>query len=358
MGSFGGGSWGGVWTGATPGGGNRVMLQSGAPDCSLYSQFNIGGSGEVATSPANSVPLNAWTHIALTYDGSELVNWINGVKQTPEPASGVIGSQESGKYIGKGQSGAYYFNGLIDEVKIYDYARSPAQIAWDFNKGKPVGHWRMDEATSGSAVGTDNIKDHSVHENHGSGSGTNIAWTTGKYGGALDFNGSDDFVAVTDDDSLDITDEITVSAWIQLGTFDNDHMAVVAKDQTDITYWFGVDPSANPCMILSSDGSSYSDAKGGTSLSEGTWYHIAGVYNGTQILVYLNGVLDPGVDNPESYSSGIYASTGRLRISGSDNWSGNDFDGIIDDVRVYNYARTAQQIKQDYNAGMVAYFGE
>ena len=52
--------------------------------------------------------------------------------------------------IGKGYTNEE-FDGVIDQVRIYDYARTPAQIAWDYNRGKPVGHWKMDKG-SGTTV--------------------------------------------------------------------------------------------------------------------------------------------------------------------------------------------------------------
>ena len=48
--------------------------------------------------------------------------------------------------FGKANTGtSYWYSGAIDNVKIYNYARSPAQIAWDYNRGAPVAHWRLDE---------------------------------------------------------------------------------------------------------------------------------------------------------------------------------------------------------------------
>jgi hypothetical protein len=250
---------------------------------------------------------------------------------------------------------SYKANGIIDEVKIYDYGRSPAQIAWDFNKGKPVGHWRMDEATSGSAVGTDNIKDHSVHENHGSGSGSNIAWTTGQYGGALTFNGSDDVVDCGNDDSLDMGDAITISAWVK-PTLSAPRIGLYSHD-SELNLYLRNDGDATYSIDNTDPGWAWTDAVLLTKFVSGEWQHYAFTYNtdGT-ITIYRNG------ENVYQYAgSGSVGAPAQNVYIGARNNGGslqNYFNGTIDDVRVYNYARTAQQIMQDYNEGAAAHFGE
>src|SRR5690606_26203607 len=95
-------------------------------------------------------------------------------------------------------------DGQIDHVKIYDYARTPAQIAYDYNRGKPLAHWRFDECEGAVA------HDSSGNEHHGTinigATGTQStagtcqtsgAWANGKDGkfsGSLNFDGEDDWV--------------------------------------------------------------------------------------------------------------------------------------------------------------------
>jgi len=69
-----------------------------------------------------------------------------------------------------------YFPGKIDHVRIYDYARTPAQIAWDYNRGAPVGWWKFDKGEGLTAY------DSSGNENNGTlqTSMTNDDWVTGK----------------------------------------------------------------------------------------------------------------------------------------------------------------------------------
>jgi hypothetical protein len=97
----------------------------------------------------------------------------------------------------------------------------------------------------------------------------------------------------------------------------------------------------------------------GSTLSVGQWYHVAVTYNGTDMQLYLNGVPD---GNPAPHSGGILNSTARLTIGSKDN-SGDWFDGLIDEVRIFDYVRTQEEIQSTMNqplagseAGLAAYY--
>ena len=75
-------------------------------------------------------------------------------------------------------------------------------------------------------------------------------------------------------------------------------------------------------------------------MQTGTWYHVAGVYSGDSIMIYINGVLR-GLN---IVSGGMIPSTGNLCIGESPGWLGRSFNGRIDEVRFWNYGRTQSQI--------------
>ena len=82
-------------------------------------------------------PIGAWTHIALTYDGSMLRLYVNGVQAATLAASGTIQASSSPLWIGGNQPYGEYFNGLIDDVRVYNRALSDAEIQTDM--GTPLG---------------------------------------------------------------------------------------------------------------------------------------------------------------------------------------------------------------------------
>jgi glucose/arabinose dehydrogenase/chitodextrinase len=78
-------------------------------------------------------PLNTWTHVALTYDGSLLRLYVNGNLVASQPASGTIQTNSSPLRIGGNVPYGEFFGGLIDEVRIYNRALSQAEIQTDMN---------------------------------------------------------------------------------------------------------------------------------------------------------------------------------------------------------------------------------
>ena len=109
--------YGGIWFDQYGGTRNRILVLNNG---SLLAQYTIGGVDRSPTTTAGLVPLNQFTHIVLTYNGTEIVFWVNGIKQTPTVATGKIALSSSDRQIGRGHATTYYFNGLIDEVRIYN----------------------------------------------------------------------------------------------------------------------------------------------------------------------------------------------------------------------------------------------
>ena len=82
-------------------------------------------------------PVGAWTHVALTYNGSQLRLYVNGVQVASGAASGAIQSSTSPLWIGGNQPYGEYFKGLIDDVRVYNRALTPAEIQTDMTTPLP-----------------------------------------------------------------------------------------------------------------------------------------------------------------------------------------------------------------------------
>ena len=101
-----------------------------------------------ATLDPNKPVVGSWTHVAGTYDGSKLCLYVNGNLVDQSNYSSDIGAGEIGLYIGGYTS--QYFNGLIDEVRLWNVVRSQAQIQASMNQiltGSEtglVGYWPLD----------------------------------------------------------------------------------------------------------------------------------------------------------------------------------------------------------------------
>jgi PKD repeat protein len=188
----------------------------------------------------------------------------------------------------------------------------------------------------------------------GSGTGnagtvSGATWTTGgKYGGALSFDGVNDWVTVADSNSLDLTTGMTVEAWVKPATINGWETVLMKESSSSYGYGLYADNNGNdvgqtrrPAAWIVQSGN-YFGAEGTSQLSTNTWTHLAATYDGSTLRLYVNGTQASSV----SRSGSIDTTSGALRIGGNNIW-GEWFNGLIDEVRVYNRALSATEIQGD-----------
>jgi len=199
-----------------------------------------------------------------------------------------------------------------------------------------VGHWKFDEGKGGIAVDASGKNMHGQLKN-------GVRWVPGKVGGALEFDGRNGHVTVADSPSVSVTGDLTVAAWVN-GTSWSASNNIVAKDGND-SYRFRIEGSGGTLWLLLSDGSfEFMSVSLGSALSTGTWYHVAATADLTtgEVIFYLDG---SPVGTPQTTTkAGIQDSAGPLRI-GTYSGSSENFNGAIDDVRIYNRALAADEVK-------------
>ncbi len=203
-------------------------------------------------------------------------------------------------------------------------------------QGGLVAHWKFDEMRGEIA------KDSSGNGNVGRLVG-NPVWAKGKTGGALSFDGDGDYVAVGNESNFDITEQITVAAWIKVNKFDRAWQTIVGKG--DNTWRLARYKEENGLKLNCDDESGYVGVAGDMTVNDGGWHHVAGVYDGKKMYLYVDGKLDASVEH-----------TGKIRTDDYDVYIGentevlgHEWDGLIDDVRIYDRALSADEIVQLYN---------
>ena len=224
---------------------------------------------------------------------------------------------------------------LYQSNKRYDKSN-----LWSFSAGRMVAWWKFDEAEGSKVV------DASGNDRHGTLQG-NPQWVTGITGGALAFDGADDYVDCGTDPSLNVTGEVTVSAWIKLAATGIDQKIAGNDDNTVGGYKIGVftnDKVEFEIKTATNSPATNRNVAGGTVLTEGVWCHVAGVYSqGNYVKTYVNGELDRELTTKAI----LGASLGPFRIGCEPYNPGRySFNGVIDDVRIYNYALNKGQIKE------------
>ncbi len=298
------------------------------------------------------VSLNQWHHVVVTADGTKVILYLDGVGTEFSQTQAIV-SFDDDLLIGSIYTGGSRFNGTIDDVRIYNRALSPAEITklYDWAPG-PVGWWKMDENTGEVA------NDISGNANTGTlGGGTadyRPIWARGKVGSALSFDGVDDYVSTS---NQNINPQVfTLSLWFKTITTkggwlvgygsaqtgpSGDYDRMIYMDNTGKLF-FGV-CAAIECPLAINTSLTYND---------GNWHHAAATLSSGGMKLYVDGLLAASNETTDAQVFNGYWRIGYDTLNGWPSKPTSEyFNGAIDDVRVYNYARTQKQIIQDMLGG-------
>ena len=211
-----------------------------------------------------------------------------------------------------------------------------------------AGYWKFNDDLKDSSGSSNGVPGGELF-NDGSVSGA--ASATGKFGSALSFDGSDDYVSVPDNNVFDFgtTQDFTISAWIKKANPLQEAMPIVTKDANASEAWRGWqlnvhDDVDRALVLILNDWKRYWGVVNG--LSDSNWRHVAvSVDRDSYVRLYIDGALDRGYNNVSTAGINVYTST-PLKIGASS--SGNrKFNGLVDEVRIYDSALAQADIQQD-----------
>ncbi len=175
--------------------------------------------------------------------------------------------------------------------------------------------------------------------------------TTSKFGKALSFNGTNNYVDLGNPASLQITGSMTWSAWIMATANPADDGQILAKG-----WEFKTSPDTGPHTfgVAVAGRGSLTQRYSKTVRALNTWYYVASVYNASArtLDIYVNGVLDNGV-----LSGTVPAAQARssLNVNIGRRFGGYYFKGVIDEVRIYGRALSQAEIQRDMTAAISTY---
>ena len=206
-----------------------------------------------------------------------------------------------------------------------------------------IARWTFDESAGSVAA------DSSGNGNEGALQG-NPVWqpSAGKSKGALLFDGDGDYVKIGNEPRFDIAGEMTVAAWIKVNQFDKDWQAIVAKGDSAwrIQRNQNKDSLEFACSGLKIPSNSpYGGLYGQKGVNDGQWHHAVGVYDGDKMYIYVDGVMDVS----QTASGGIDTNDQPVYIGENSEMTERFWNGLIDEVRIYNYALDEGQIRALYS---------
>jgi len=181
-------------------------------------------------------------------------------------------------------------------------------------------------------------------------------WVSGVKETALYFDGLNDRVMVPDSPTLKASgNAIAVELWFKpIVTFDFNTPALEIIDKgneygfyLNIGHWWDPDVSGKIGFKLPvvSEGMAWHCVKTTTDQwNAETWYHLTGTYDGTNMKIYVNGLLQ----NSEPLSGDLHSESYSLGIGAFGEWGGYQFHGVIDEVAIYNIALTQEEVQQHY----------
>ncbi|HPT66162.1 MAG TPA: DUF2341 domain-containing protein, partial [Candidatus Woesebacteria bacterium] len=339
--------------------GSNPMIGITSGTLFIHTTTSTGSDNNI---PYTTLPNNCqtnWHFLTVTWDTSLASNnikvYCDGVNFTNGTLiNGLNGTFNINKlFIGYNNSNQS-LNGKIDGVKIYDYARTPAQIAYDYNRGGPIGWWKFDECQGSIANDSSGLGNTGVISIGQSGTqnslgtcqiGTSAAWTngaSGKYNSSLNFDGTDDRVYGSFT-AIGITKPFSMSIWFKTSTTFGYQPGIASLGYSPVI----VMKTDGKINVWWYDGSVWPGIDSLQELNNNIWHNVILSYNGITASLYIDGIFQ------SSLNSTINAVYSGFDIGNEHNGGYKYFNGQIDDYRIYNYGLTPDQIKILYNNGSI-----
>jgi len=335
-----------AWTAAVAKGEYAWRLGNVNMDPRFHFGITIWNAPDTASIDATTaVGYDEWHHIAGVFDGANINLYLDGELDGSAPTTEPIGVNDKNVFIGNNPDATdRYWDGLVDEVKIFGKALSNDEVRYLAGYRSVPADPSVDNLVAYYPL-ENNADDASGNELHGVFMGDPNTgepnYVEGQVGMALDLDGVDDYMDCGYDPLFDVTtNEITVSAWVTIGSNANQWAAIAAKGEYawrlgnaswDPRFHFGI-------TIWSAPDTASID--GVTAVAYDEWHHVAGVFDGANIMVYLDGALD--VSTPTTEPIGI--NDKNVFIGDNPDAPGRYWDGVVDELQIFDRALSAGEI--------------
>jgi hypothetical protein len=310
----------------------------------VWTTNHTGGISDMDSGDGNALVPGTWTHVVMSHGPAQDKIYINGVLANSKDVGNPLNKTSHPFGIGYDPiDGVNYMKGHIDEVRLYNRDLTDQEVLDLYNdQNSPpifVGNVVADYPFNG------NGRDESAYNNHGRVNGATASRDRfGRANHALYFDGSDD---VTAQNSRQLnTPHATVAFWVNVNTLPGTGESyLVSFGGWQERYKISLPTHGKPVWTTNhSNGISDMDSGDGNELVPGAWTHLAFVHDGTKDYIYMDGELAAEKDVVGDLDNTTHPlAFGYNVIDG-----GSYFDGVMDDVLIYNQALSAAEIAALY----------
>lgn len=344
-------------------------------------------SEQFAMDTQTTIPSGQWTYLVFVWDEDSAANteiYLNGVDEDAIDVGAAQSAVDSAANaldinIGSESDNNLEWNGNLDEVRVYKTIPTPDWIATEYNNqndpaafytmggtevedgnNPPIAEWKFDEGVDNTCPGgTNDACDSSANGNDLA--KTNASWAQTAQcisGNCLSFDGSGDYLTRADDAEFDFVaaDDFSIAGWFRRGPISTNPDYIVAKHGTsgsDGGYKVYMDSDGDLYCGIDDDDTWGPDAAANTTnanYDDNQWHHFECVKDGTTSLtLYVDG---KRVNQNSSIGGvGSLANTDAIYVGIDGDGTSNSWEGFLDEVKIYDYARTANQVTTDAIAG-------
>lgn len=346
----------------------------------------VSMNGGCYQSPTNLVLDTQWHFICGVFEASPtsvvVTAFVDGIWQNQLACSGGAYLPTTNSLrVGNGSGSITFFNGLIDEIRIYDRVLSSNEIYSLFVD--PQGPTNAQPGAlldigTGRAYPTSTVTNH-VYQLQGRDSPFTNDWydigdqilgsgnveygfdvgdgpvflparrwqeSLNNDGYSLQFDGSNDFAFHPHDVLLNLTNSMTLETWVKPNAVGSAHLITKASSPSIVCYSLDLNSANRPLFrIFNSSGTAFLSVTGSTSLVTGQWKHVSASWDGSQGKIILDGSLDGTESGLDVTRVSTISSLLLGGIFGSET-----FNGCMDQVRIWNIARNEGDVLADYQS--------
>ena len=308
----------------------------------VFTTNHSNGISDMDSGNGNELVVGEWAHVVMVHDGAKNKIFIDGVLAAEKNVAGTLNATT--KTLGIGYNpidGGNWMNGTLDEIELYNYALSDAEIAGLYATqstspaapGNLVANYRL----NGNGDDASQFGNHAATDASATAEDNRFGW------GANALKGH-----ATADNSVALqSDFTTISFWVKPASFPaSGEVFLLSNGGWQERWKISMPGHGKPVFTTHSNGACCSDLDSGTPLTLDAWTHVVMVHDGIQDIIYFNGVKV----NEKNAAGALDKTKHPFGIGYDPIDNGSIFDGSLDDVQIYNNALTGPEVAALYAA--------